>query len=318
MQILLDSAAAQEEGEAPTVIDMQRMDMQEAKGECKGEPLYKRPSPRMGEGEPLHKRTDMNQELKGFDMVAVPSASPKTLELRYWQRLKPIHWKTVALLSVCLVLACLEYALALKGDPTVTQARLEGFQNTWWTSSLVLCPSNMEYRIADALVPTFFKLGFTPNSIVVLNCCIRGWLMRCYASYRYKMLLLLLTVVQVLDAADGELARRYGMTSELGAVIDHTTDNIFSVLFMSYTVYLMACHKGVRSYAVYSYSATFVFMCFLAPHYEKAMETHVPYQECSIFAVLGMYQCLNMLYIEWFLTIFASYLTDWVPHQSVD
>eukprot|EP00747_Dinoflagellata_sp_TGD_P212347 gnl/TRDRNA2_/TRDRNA2_85446_c0_seq1.p2 gnl/TRDRNA2_/TRDRNA2_85446_c0~~gnl/TRDRNA2_/TRDRNA2_85446_c0_seq1.p2 ORF type:complete len:164 (+),score=25.27 gnl/TRDRNA2_/TRDRNA2_85446_c0_seq1:91-582(+) len=163
MQILLDSAAAQEEGEAPTVIDMQRMDMQEAKGECKGEPLYKRPSPRMGEGEPLHKRTDMNQELKGFDMVAVPSASPKTLELRYWQRLKPIHWKTVALLSVCLVLACLEYALALKGDPTVTQdSRTRGGRHRWFfaqatwstalqmhssppSSSLVLHPIRLWY-----------------------------------------------------------------------------------------------------------------------------------------------------------------------------
>jgi phosphatidylglycerophosphate synthase len=261
------------------------------------------------------------KELRSADTAAAPSGSPKDLVivgLPHWQNLKPIHKKTLVLLSVCLAMACLEYALASKGDPTVTNARLLGFQNTWWTSSLVLCPSNMEYRIADQLVPLFFKLGFTPNAVVALNCCFRACCLRCLAVYRYGMVLLLLSVIQWLDAVDGHLARTHGMTSKFGAEFDHGTDNIFTVVFMLMVLYLLARQNGIRSKAVITISAIFLMMGLLGPQYEMAIENRVPYGECNIFAVLGMYQCLHMLYIEWFLTIFLSYLTEWLPKRNVE
>eukprot|EP00747_Dinoflagellata_sp_TGD_P131358 gnl/TRDRNA2_/TRDRNA2_174953_c0_seq16.p1 gnl/TRDRNA2_/TRDRNA2_174953_c0~~gnl/TRDRNA2_/TRDRNA2_174953_c0_seq16.p1 ORF type:complete len:199 (+),score=31.42 gnl/TRDRNA2_/TRDRNA2_174953_c0_seq16:67-663(+) len=135
---------------------------------------------------------------------------------------QPIQRKVVLLLSFWLAIAFLEFCLTSIGAmPTsnsgLTQARFKAFTNTYWTSSLVLCPSNIEYRIANELVSTFFALGFTPNGIVLLNCCIRACLLRLYYSYHYNAVVLLLAVIQVLDAADGQLARIHGMTSKFGA-----------------------------------------------------------------------------------------------------
>merc|ERR1712176_1145193 len=118
----------------------------------------------------------------------------------------------------------------------LTQSRLKGFPNTYWTSSLVLCPSNMEYRIADELVPIFFELGFSPNGIVFLTCCVRVLCIRVYLAQNYNMVALLLSVVQVLDAADGQLARAYGMESKFGGILDHAADTVFTVCFMAFTM----------------------------------------------------------------------------------
>eukprot|EP00747_Dinoflagellata_sp_TGD_P131352 gnl/TRDRNA2_/TRDRNA2_174953_c0_seq1.p1 gnl/TRDRNA2_/TRDRNA2_174953_c0~~gnl/TRDRNA2_/TRDRNA2_174953_c0_seq1.p1 ORF type:complete len:295 (+),score=42.78 gnl/TRDRNA2_/TRDRNA2_174953_c0_seq1:67-951(+) len=236
---------------------------------------------------------------------------------------QPIQRKVVLLLSFWLAIAFLEFCLTSIGAmPTsnsgLTQARFKAFTNTYWTSSLVLCPSNIEYRIANELVSTFFALGFTPNGIVLLNCCIRACLLRLYYSYHYNAVVLLLAVIQVLDAADGQLARIHGMTSKFGAALDHATDNLFSAMFMLLTMYLLACHNGIRSKAVFVIGSVFVLMVILGYHYEKAIEGELEYKDCNMLAVMGMHQALHMLYIQWVLTIVACHLTDWMPHQNQD
>jgi len=308
---MAESATAQEEGEAPTVVG---------------------------------KQDAGNLQVMGFEAVSVPGSPSKSFEFRYWQHLavsiaqQPNHRKLMMLLSFWLCMAFLEFCFTaggatsqagLAGDiPLIsgltqtrlnwwTQTRLKGFTNTWWTSSLVLCPSNMEYRIANELVPIFFKFGFTPNGIVALNCCIRVLLLRLYYSYRYNMVMVLIAVCQVLDAADGQLARASGMTSAFGAALDHGTDNVFTVVFMLSALYLLNRNNVVTLKTVLWISSVFMFMAFIGTQYEKAVESDLDYDDCSVFAVMGMHQALHMLYIQWAIMIGGCYLTDWMPHQSV-
>merc|ERR1712194_837133 len=145
---------------------------------------------------------------------------------------------------------------------------------------------NMEYRIADMLMPIFWQLGFTPNGIVGLNCVIRVFLLWCYSTYSYNTVVVLLAVIQVLDAADGELARAHGMTSPFGSMLDHLTDNVFSGLFLIFTLHLIAVNKGIWSRGVILMGSVFVFMALIGCSYENAIENSILYKNCNVFQIL--------------------------------
>lgn len=47
---------------------------------------------------------------------------------------------------------------------------------------------------------------------------------------------------QVLDAADGEMARTYNLRSEFGHWLDHTSDDFYGLGFVGSIMYLFRCH----------------------------------------------------------------------------
>lgn len=178
------------------------------------------------------------------------------------------------------------------------QGRLHGFVDTWVTSSDILCSNNLEYSIADVIVPVLYNLGFTANGVVALNVVVRGFVFYAFQHYKYITLCLLLLVVQVLDAADGQLARAYSMTSSWGHWLDHVTDEIFTATFMAFTLYMMSKQCGWTSRPVMIASTLFVSMVVLGASYMHAITGGTTYQECSLVSKLGMYQMLYMSYIE--------------------
>merc|ERR1719171_3107727 len=178
------------------------------------------------------------------------------------------------------------------------QGRLDGFADNWLTSSSILCSNNLEYSIADVIVPSLYNLGFTPNGVVFLNVVVRGFVFHAFHRYRYFSLCLLLLVVQVLDAADGQLARAYSMTSKWGQWLDHVTDEIITATFMAFTLYMMSKQCGWTSRPVMIASTLFVSMVVLGASYMHAITGGTTYQECSLVSKLGMYQMLYMSYIE--------------------
>ena len=60
----------------------------------------------------------------------------------------------------------------------------------------------------------------------------------------YLVVTILCILAQVLDCADGQMARRYSMGSPLGAWFDHSSDEMFGVGFTIVIGRLIYLHNG--------------------------------------------------------------------------
>lgn len=83
-------------------------------------------------------------------------------------------------------------------------------------------------------------------------------------------------------------------------------------------MYLLIRKNGIRSKAVLLCGGIFLLMILMGANYEKAIESDLDYKDCNVFAVLGMYQALHMLYIQWIMQAVWCHLTDWMPHRNLD
>ena len=88
---------------------------------------------------------------------------------------------------------------------------------------------NFIYKIADYLVPIAYSTGHTPNIITTYALLLR-LLALIYIYYNNYLLFVIFWIVgQVMDCLDGQLARKYNMTSNLGSIYDHISDFICNI-----------------------------------------------------------------------------------------
>ena len=94
--------------------------------------------------------------------------------------------------------------------PACLNCTPDGFSPGPFMSTFFLCSANVDYHLADSLVFPFWLLGFdTPNKITALNVAVRVlvlWVMHEWRNYFLTVALLVFS--QVLDCADGQMARR--------------------------------------------------------------------------------------------------------------
>lgn len=199
--------------------------------------------------------------------------------------------------------------------PPCLNGSAKGFKPGWLTSNMILCPGNWEYGISDILVPIFYKIGIdTPNKITMLNCVfVRFPLLVMisfagaeeyggYGRWIYWLLCLFMPFQQMIDCADGQCARRYGLGSEFGAWLDHVTDNVFGLLLSLILVY-MTYKRNESILPACCLSGTFLSMGFFGNFWIQAEENYLTYSKMNILHKMGMYQMLFLSYYYCLLTI---------------
>ena len=100
----------------------------------------------------------------------------------------------------------------------------------------------ISYPLANLLVPLFYRLGFTPNSVTTLTLVLRIIVIyNLYYKKNYELVIILFIISWITDGIDGQLARNYNMKSKFGAIYDASVDNVtiiamIIVLFMRHYV----------------------------------------------------------------------------------
>jgi len=164
-----------------------------------------------------------------------------------------------------------------------------------WTESLILCPGNMDYFLADIIVPPLYSIGFTPNGVTCLNCVNRGICLYFFvALHSYSLTTILLILNQVLDCADGQMARRYEMGSSFGAWFDHTTDTVFGVLFALSVFFLISSEHGWMSWQNFIFAVIISSIGLCGRATMDAKERSLHFRKYNLIQVVGMYQELYM------------------------
>lgn len=140
-----------------------------------------------------------------------------------------------------------DHAWKAKHPPMLNTAP-DGFVPGRFTSSFLLCPANLDYYFADLIVPYFYRLGFCANDITTLNCLQRA--LSIYLFYVHDLffvVFLQLIIHQILDAADGQMARRYKFNSAWGAIYDHVSDSIYGCAFFAAVLFKIYGFHGWAS-----------------------------------------------------------------------
>jgi len=90
---------------------------------------------------------------------------------------------------------------------------------------------------APAVAPILHeKLGITPNTLTFVNGVLGGALIVYFIlTKQYKLASIFLVIRQLFDVLDGYIARKYKLTSKLGAKMDLYSDRI-TFLFVNYGI----------------------------------------------------------------------------------
>jgi phosphatidylglycerophosphate synthase len=211
-------------------------------------------------------------------------------------------------------------------NPPVLNCSPPGYTPGWATENLFLCPANIDYLLADAIVPWLYMIGVnTPNKITVLNCVLRAYIIYLLLGGSYVLVTVLLPVTQVraantcmlcplcsplsvvvslpphslqiLDCADGQCARRYSLGSEFGAWLDHFTDEMFGWVFAFSVFYLIHLERGVYSPHFISILMVFAVLGVGGKATFEAKESGRKFKDFEFKHILGMYEEYYMTYI---------------------
>lgn len=233
--------------------------------------------------------------------------STTTLLVSFWDKLFPPHRDRKREMA-----ASQRYVLP---EPPYIESVSPGFKATWITSSTILCPAVAEHRVSyHFIVPYLYSCGIdTPNKVTLLNfftvrlavlfCSIygggdhgRGW---------YWALIILLSLQMLLDSADGQMARQYGLGSEFGAWLDIATDNIFGLCFMCIGIYKLALANDSYWPAII-FTLLLAKIGFLRNIFVAARNEKLHWHQMNILHRLGTYQMLYFSYYD--ILIVTTYL----------
>ena len=200
-------------------------------------------------------------------------------------------------------------------NPPCLNCTADGYKPNFITSSFILNPGNVDYRLADIITPYMYKIGIdTPNKVTMLNCvavrALSVYLMMGGSVFGYWAQLILLPMHQVLDCADGQMARRYGLGSEFGEWLDHTTDNVYGLFFMlsmGYRLYLAYPEEGVTSGPMLLFAVIILTMAFFGNIGIQAKVAGVHYDKMTTLQKVGMHQELYMTYI--YIAMMSLFIT---------
>jgi phosphatidylglycerophosphate synthase len=198
----------------------------------------------------------------------------------------------------------------------------EGYKPGWLTSNLILCPANWEYALADWIVPRFYAIGIdTPNKVTLLNCVtlrlasflvifFSGDVSGVVGNWLYWCLPILLPLQQMIDCADGQMARRYGLGSEFGAWLDHVTDNAFGVIMGSQLVYKTFMYNDTL-WPCFLMCIPLVSIVTFGNYWIQAEEFHITWPNMNALHKTGMYQMMFLSYVYSF-TMIIFLLKGWL------
>jgi phosphatidylglycerophosphate synthase len=189
--------------------------------------------------------------------------------------------------------------------PACLNGCADGFEPNWITGNLILCPANWEYALADIIVPHLYRIGIdTPNKVTLMNCLtMRFASISCMyfggssglGQWLYWCLIILLPLQQMVDCADGQMARRYGLGSEFGAWFDHITDNVFGAIIGSFFLYkVFVYNDSILPFIILLW--LLLQMATLGNFWIQAEERRLTYQKMTFLQKLGMFQMLFLSY----------------------
>ena len=133
-------------------------------------------------------------------------------------------------------------------SPACLNCTPDGFKPGPIMSFFPMTAANFDYWLADKMIFPFYNMGLnTPNKITLFNSFVRVYLTwNMYAVHNYPLVIALLIFAQVLDCADGQMARRYKMGSEFGAWFDHFSDELFGYYFATTLCYIFYQAHGLQ------------------------------------------------------------------------
>jgi CDP-alcohol phosphatidyltransferase-like enzyme len=95
--------------------------------------------------------------------------------------------------------------------------------------------SQIMYDVSEAISPTLYSVGVTPNIVTTVR------LVMTIAAYvyffenkYYRTSAILLFLAYFGDCLDGHMARKYNMDTTFGDYYDHLADMLFAILFFYY------------------------------------------------------------------------------------
>ena len=92
------------------------------------------------------------------------------------------------------------------------------------------------YNISNLIIPILYKLKFTPNIVTTIGNIIG--IMALYFLYcnNIYIFIILCIIRQLFDCMDGEMARKYKLTSKFGDIYEHVSDITFFIFILIITL----------------------------------------------------------------------------------
>ena len=182
-----------------------------------------------------------------------------------------------------------------------------------WTNNFFLMGSNLEYWLADLSLPFFRQLKFGPNDITTVNGVFRILICYVFVVHRwYVFTCVAVCASQVLDCADGQMARRYHCGTEWGAWYDHVTDSLFGVCFMVCYMYNLSIRCGWVSLPILYSIVCSLFVIVAGTFDMRAKHRRLSWEEYQLGHRIGMYtEC----YMSWIFigVLLIPYIFDLFP-----
>jgi phosphatidylglycerophosphate synthase len=180
----------------------------------------------------------------------------------------------------------------------------EGHPKTGIVINSMLLGGNIDYYVANMIVPYLMRFGInTPNKVTYFNCltfrvlavAMNIMIARGELAFDHIWLCPIVWLVSnVFDAADGQMARRYGLGSEFGMWLDHTTDEAFGYCLVLSFLYLIYVHFGFYSFQMLGYFSICVFLGFFGKANINAKDAKTHYRDLSIRESIGLWVELSM------------------------
>eukprot|EP00940_MAST-03C_sp_MAST-3C-sp2_P003305 g3305.t1 len=180
----------------------------------------------------------------------------------------------------------------------------KGFDTSGCLINSLLLGGNVDYYAANRLVPLFMAIGLdTPNKVTILNCavprviaCVLNVLIaRGTVDFDYIWICPVIWIVSnVLDAADGQMARRYGLGSAFGQWLDHFTDECFGYSLGATFGYLCYMQFGIFSFQMCCFFLLLAFIGIVGKANIEAKEAGTRYPRLSVLEKIGIWVELSM------------------------
>ena len=95
------------------------------------------------------------------------------------------------------------------------------------------------YKFSHIFLPSFRYVGLTPNMITTIG-NISGIISLYYLYNKQLLLFFFFSIFRyIFDCMDGEMARRYNMTSKFGDIYEHISDIIYFCCIMYFSLYIV-------------------------------------------------------------------------------
>jgi hypothetical protein len=97
--------------------------------------------------------------------------------------------------------------------------------------------NNLFFPLADMLVDPLHSLGLTPNNVTIISTFFTMLTIYFLEKRNKKLAVASYLFGYILDCVDGKMARKYNKGSNLGMVLDNTSDTLSNFILVVYILY---------------------------------------------------------------------------------